>query len=142
MGRIMGIALMGLLAALAAAEIMRFVRAGQDPEALAYPRRRLSRRLAIALLFVVLTGLLTFWPRVAPWTQLALLVATLTGMAVGLFLLWRDLRETSLAVVAESSRLTREAGGSLSGLFERDGGGALRIKPEAATRDKDNVKRS
>jgi fatty acid desaturase len=118
MGKIFGLVMMGILAALALAEVRRYMRAGQTQEELPYPRRRLRRRLTIAALFMAVIALAAFWPKTVLWLQVALLLGLGAGLLGGLWLLWRDLRETSRAVIEQSARLDRQAGEALRQILE------------------------
>jgi hypothetical protein len=100
---------LAVFALLAAIEIYRYNRARRFPDDLPYPRRRLSRRIAISLIFSAMVGLVTFWPEASPWIQITLLFLLCLGMVLGLVLLWRDLHETSRAVMEHVSGFTRQA---------------------------------
>lgn len=120
MATIIGTVLIGVLALLSIHEIIHYGRARLDPEQIEYPRRRLSRRLSITLLFIALMLLVMFWPQqVSPAVQLTLMLLVLVGIVIGIVLLFRDLHETSTSVVAHASRLDREASQELRDFFDK-----------------------
>lgn len=108
----------GLIAALSIVEIRRYRAAQYDPDAMAYTRRRLSRRLGIAVLILAAMLGAAYRPAsLGPYVSLLWLGACLFAMVLVFVLTWRDLRETSVMVVrehqkfeAESSAEFREAG--------------------------------
>jgi len=99
-----------LLALLALAEFGRYRRANTSGRDLPYPRRRLARRLTIAVLIgLILAGLVLKPSDLGArgnlvWYGLSLI---LTLAALGLAL--RDLHETSVAVVREHEEFSRQA---------------------------------
>lgn len=105
----MGYVLIGVLALLAIQEVVRYRRCQENPEEIPFPRRSLSRRLAITLDFIILLLLAMFWPHTSPWLQMILMGFVGVAALVGFFLLWRDLRETSINAVAQASRLNKDA---------------------------------
>ena len=109
MAKIFGFILVGMLGMLTIYEVVRFIRAGRGEEDLPYPRRRLSRRLAITVLFSAIILLALYWPRTSAPMQLVLLGAVFVSLLLGLVLLWRDLRETSLAVLDHATQMSEEA---------------------------------
>lgn len=117
---IVGYIIIGLLGLLGLLEVARFIRARGGERELPYPRRRLTRRLGIAVLLGGLVFLAMFWPQEAPiWVQLVLLGLLLGGFLLSLVLIWRDLGETSRTIMGEAVKLHREAGESMQGLLER-----------------------
>ena len=112
-GQVIGIVMAGMLGALMAFECVRYRRAARGEEEMPYPRRRLTRRLAIALLFGGAALLVSFWPPVSAGFQLFLIILVLMALAIGLSLIWRDLRETSRAIMEHANRLSEEAGREL-----------------------------
>jgi len=133
MTRAIGLALIGMLVLLAALEVARYQRAARLEDELPYPRRRLIRRIGVSIIFSLLVAAVVYWPAAAPAAaQLTLMLAVLLGTAFGLFLLWRDLHETSRAVVRHATRLSEESGSELLRTFE---------SPAAPLRTKDPTRR-
>jgi len=137
MSQIFSLVVIIILAVLALLEVGRYLAARRGPDEFPYPGRRLARRLAVAFLFSSIVGLAAWWPRVSPWVQLGLLTYVLVGMALGLALLWRDLRETSLDAVAQAARLNEQTGEAFMSLLrqkqaekDRSGGEAPRASRE------------
>lgn len=107
-GRIVAFVLVGLLGLLSIQEVVRFNRAGRDPEALHYPRRRLIRRLTVGVLFIAILTLTAFWPDAATLrVRGALTIVLLIAFCGSFLLLFRDLTEVSREVVAMSSEIDR-----------------------------------
>jgi len=136
MSRIFSLVVIIILAVLSFVEVGRYLAARRAPEEFPYPRRRLARRIAVAILFSSIVGLAGWWPRVSPWVGLGLLTYVLVGMALGLALLWRDLRETSQEAVAHAARLSEQTGEAFMSLLrqkqaekERTGGEAHSSHP-------------
>ena len=116
-----GWTLIGLLALLGAVECRRYARAARGSrtsEELPYPRARLVRRLIVGILFAACVALVLYWPDSHWALQMACLLAVCAAMMIGLVLLWRDLHETSVQVVAHSRRMHHEAGESLQVWFD------------------------
>ncbi len=109
-------------------EVTRYMRACRDEEDIPYPRRRLSRRMGIAVLFSSVLILAIYWPKTSPKSQLVLIGSLLFSALFGLVLVWRDLRETSRAVVAHASRMSEEASHDLAEAIKRHKGGQGRPK--------------
>ncbi len=99
--------LIGTLAFLSWLEVLRYRQAAGGAEELPYPRSRLTRRLTISGLLIAILLAMGWQPPFGPWGRLLYLSAILTGVVLALGLVWRDLRETSLAAVREAERLKR-----------------------------------
>jgi hypothetical protein len=102
---------------LGAGEAVRYRRAQTGEGELPYPRRRLVRRLASALIFVGLIGWVAFWPRTGPVLQLLMILLVFILIAMGMTLLWRDLKETSQSLVSHSRRVNEDFGESMAQLI-------------------------
>jgi hypothetical protein len=123
LGNLFAIFLIACLVGMSVVEIVRFRRAAADDQALPYPRRRLSRRLGAALLFIGLLTVALFWPGGASLgARSVLATGMLAALAVGLVLLVRDLHETSRSVVAMKAEMDRKTAEELVALMKGEGG--------------------
>ncbi|MCL5269666.1 MAG: energy-coupling factor transporter transmembrane protein EcfT [bacterium] len=116
-----GIVLIAILLLMVGFELGRYFRLRVRPDDIPYPGGRLLRRMLMALIFAGVVGLVVFWPPVPPWAGLGLIVLSLVGVLIGLYLLGRDFRETSREALDRTSRLKREAGESLKVLLTEAG---------------------
>ena len=91
MGTIFGLLLLALLCVMSIVEIARYYRQRESAE-LPYPRRRLSRRLGIGIIFGIVILLVTFWPKMTPLMDL-----TFIGL---LFVFLRPWRPTTIKTAA------------------------------------------
>jgi hypothetical protein len=120
------------LGVLSIQEIVRYARARMDLESLPYPRRRLARRLGVAVLFEAILGLLWAWPaRPSPKLALGLLAATGVLFILALLVLMRDLHETSLAMVVASEEMSRRTAGEMKNLLKRSRAAGEKNKQDA-----------
>ena len=100
-----------LIAWLALREVLAFrVAASDGTEGLSYPKKRLIRRLAVAILFAgVLLGL-KFKPEgLSPADNLIWYGVCLAAVLVIMILAFRELHATSIDVVRENQQFRREA---------------------------------
>jgi hypothetical protein len=117
MSLVFGLLMMGALALMTGVEIRRYARAIRTADDFPYPRRRLTRRIAIAVTFSAVVGVMIglVHPRlnIAPMVRLALFLLMCLWVLIGFVLLWRDLRETSQTAVDQASRLSEQAAEAL-----------------------------
>lgn len=103
-----------VLLGLGGLEWVKFLRSDPHDEEMPYPRRRLSRRLAIAIVFSVLVLATLYFPDTATlMAKTSWMGGILFGIVLGLLLVWRDLKETSQSVVAANARFQAEASQSM-----------------------------
>lgn len=121
---IFGWAMIITLVTMAIVEVGRYRRAQRAQDDFPYPRRRLSRRIAVSLIFSAIMALLMYWPHGAhPGVQMAMLGIFPIGILIGFLLLWRDLRETSQAAVDHAAVLSRQTGEAFKMILEHKGEG-------------------
>lgn len=122
MSDLIGYAIILILLAMGVVECLRYRRANAgDSDQLPYPRRRLSRRLGVCLLFVVVVLTVNFFPEGGSGLiKLLILAALLLAICIGFLMLWRDLHETSVSVVNESLRLEVEASEAFAKLMDAE----------------------
>ena len=121
-GWIFLISILGMLVALSVAEIRRYLRARTGRLELDYPRRRLTRRLGISLLMIVVLLAIRFGPRnFSSIIAFSWYGACLAATMLILLLAMRDLHETSVSVLSEHRRLHREAEEELRSTVPGDG---------------------
>ena len=119
MGQVLCIVITGALLLMSCFEWVKYRRAAGDPEQIPYPRRRLSRRIAVAFLLIACLLLSCFWPdRISVWGRLALGFFLLFGVLISMFLLFRDLRETSISVVQVARELDAHTSQELNALID------------------------
>lgn len=133
---IFGWAMIITLLTMAAMEVGRYLRAQRVQDDFPYPRRRLSRRIAISLIFSAIMALVMYWPhRAAPGVQMTMLAIFPLGIVIGFLLLWRDLRETSQAAVDHATHLSRQTGEAFKMIFEHKGEGPSQPNPGKPSSD-------
>src|SRR5262245_23496461 len=121
MSLVFGWILIGVLFALMMVEFLRYRRAFSDPEEVPYPRLRLHRRFSIGAAFIVSILIAVYFPEHARlWLRIALLLVIAGAMIFGFRQLFRDLSETSRAVVDHARNLDRSAGSELRQFFKPD----------------------
>jgi hypothetical protein len=99
----------GLIVALAIAEVRRYRALRDEPDTLAYTRRRLARRLGVAALILgALLGTFLRPGAFGPYRSLAWYSACFAAIALAVIISLRDLSETSRAVVREHRRFQEE----------------------------------
>jgi hypothetical protein len=119
-GTIFIVAMIGSLLLMALNEVVRYRRAARTPDGLPYPRRRLIRRLGIALLFILILTAMALWPDSgALRTRLALSALVLCLLALAMVLLLRDLLDTSRSVVALTEEWNARHAAEWSDLMRR-----------------------
>lgn len=108
--KLVGIGFLVLLALACAGEFLRFravrlASGSQDPPE--YPRRRFSRRLAIALLLAAAVAIASFVPRLGAWLDLALLVFIALLIAIAIKMLANELRHATLEAAHYTQEMNR-----------------------------------
>jgi peptidoglycan/LPS O-acetylase OafA/YrhL len=112
--------LLGSIAVLVIWEIVQFRRARLNSEEIPYPPRRLRRRILIGLLLAGAVIMASHWPAHARLAIHFGLLGILFSCILGAFALWwRDLSETSRAVVEEARKLDQDAGAELAALMRK-----------------------
>ncbi len=117
MGTIFGLLLLALLCVMSIVEIARYYRQRESAE-LPYPRRRLSRRLGIGIIFGIVILLVTFWPKMTPLMDLTFIGLLFVLFLMGSLLLLRDLRETGREVLEQTNNLNQQAGETFTKLVD------------------------
>ena len=116
--KLIGIIFLIVLAIMSGVEWLNFRRAATG-DGMAYPRRRLSRRIGIGLLLAAAIAMATFVPAIHPWFDLGLLVFVALLIAVALKLLVRELRESSEAAAAYAVEVNRLSRASMEELMRQ-----------------------
>ncbi len=120
MGLVVAWVLLGAITGLLIWEIIQFRRARLNSEEIPYPAKRLCRRLGIGLLLAGAVLLVNFWPVHARLAIYFILLGVLFVCILAAFALWwRDLSETSRAVVEEARKLDQDAGAELAALMQK-----------------------
>ena len=109
-GDIILYSIIGLVALMALGEVRRYRAAREDEESIAYPTGRLRRRMGIAVLTLgVLLAIAAGPPGESPSVALLWYSLCFIGLLIIVILGLRDLRETSIAVVAAHQQFQKEA---------------------------------
>lgn len=94
---------------LAVAEVRGYRIASVRADEGEYPRQRLIRRLSLGGLVAAILLAVRFQPVLEPVHELAWYGLCFVGALVALWIAFRDLHETSLAVIREHERFRQEA---------------------------------
>lgn len=110
LGTLLTFSFIGLVVMITALEILRYRSPKHQIDGFVYSRKRLSRRIGVNLLLIVIVLMIYFKPEgLLPLTELVWLTTCLAAGVLIMILVIRDLRETSAAVVREHQQFLSDA---------------------------------
>lgn len=116
---IMGIVIIGVILMLTIHQVVQYYQARLDPDEIPYPRIRLSRRVGIALIFIIITLFALLWNPSSARGALFMVGAILTGLTLAALLFVRDLRETTQTVMQHVENQTQTESQLLADLLRK-----------------------
>ncbi len=112
--------MIGVLVALAALETVRYRMARGGGDEMPYPRRRLTRRLAIAAFFIAILLIIACGePSWGPWGKIAYLSSILLLTLVGIGFVGRELVATSREALVQKEDFNRHVARNLAQIIEK-----------------------